>query len=283
MMSYAHHNNKIKNASSFHFSVMIGIIAGTGFYDLIEGAEDVSVDTPYGEPTGTIKKGRIGDVEIIFLARHGEKHDYPPHKVNYRANIYALKKLNVDRIIAFAAVGSLKEGMKPGDFVVSDNFFDRTKSRECTFYDGILSPEEKRVAHISIAEPFCSDLREIAIKSMQELKIAHHKKGTCICIEGPRFSTRAESEIFRKWGLDIINMTLVPEVVLARELAMCYVNISMVTDYDVWHGEPVSAQMVIQTVKKNQDNAKKLLLNMLPEIKDRECDCGDVLEGAFQV
>jgi 5'-methylthioadenosine phosphorylase len=262
---------------------MIGIIGGTGFYDLLENDEYVIVDTPFGKPTGTLKRGKIGSENVIFLARHGENHTHPPHKINYRANIYAMKKLGVDRIIAFASVGSLKEEIKPGDFVVSDNFFDHTKSRNLTFYDGIDSADEKRVIHISIPEPFCPELREIAISTLMDLKFPFHRAGTCVCIEGARFSTKAESEIFRSWALDTINMTLVPEVVLARELGMCYVNISTITDYDVWHSEPVSAQMVMKTAKKNQENSEKFLVEMISRIGKKSCDCEEVLKDAFQV
>jgi len=214
------------------------------------------------------------------LPRHGKKHQYPPHQINYRANLFAFKKLGVERIIAPCAVGSLKPKIKPGDFLICDQFIDRTKGRFDTFFNG------PKVAHISMAEPYCPELRKIAIKSCQKLKIPFHKKGRVVIIQGPRFSTKAESRYFAKFS-DIINMTQYPEVVLARELKMCYLNISLVTDYDVGLKgradiKPVTTQEVIRIFKKNNQKVKVLILEMIKNIPtQRKCKCSYYLKEAF--
>ena len=255
---------------------MIGIIGGTGFYSLLEDAERVKVFTPYGNPSAIPYVGKINGVDVVFIPRHGEGHTIPPHRVNYRANIWAMKELGVERIIGVQAVGSLKEDYKPGEIVFPDQFIDFTKGvRDFTFYEG------GKVAHISVADPFCPELRKLAIETAEELNIPYHPEGTYIVIEGPRFSTRAESRMFRMFG-DIIGMTLVPEVVLARELGMCYLSIAMITDYDVWAEKPVDTKEVIETMKKNEEKVRKLLVNLLPKIpRERHCGCGDVLKNAF--
>ncbi len=256
---------------------MIGIIGGTIFSDseFFEKIEQRKINTPYGPPSSELVFGVLGSKKVVFLARHGNEHTIPPHKINYRANIWALFSVGVGRVVSFSAVGSLKEEIKPGDFVIPDNFFDWTKSRKNTFYDG------PKVGHIEIAEPFCPDLRAQIINSCKKLDIPYHANGTCICIDGPRFSTRAESNIFRKWGLDIINMTLVPEVVLAREKGMCYANIGMVTDYDVWKEEKVSLDNIRDVIKSNENNIKLLLKHVLSNLGQKTCSCEKVLENAF--
>ena len=259
----------------------IGIIGGTGVYDpkLIENAEEVEIDTQYGAPSDKITVGTYLGKKVAFLPRHGKGHKIPPHKINYRANISALKELGVKRILAPQAVGSLQEKFKPGNLVIPDQFIDRTNSRQTTFFDG------PQVCHISVADPFCNELRDLLIKTGKELKFPIHDKGTYICIQGPRFSTRAESDLFRKvFKADIIGMTLVPEAVLAREAEICYSSISMVTDYDCWKkGHAVSTEEIIKTIKANEDKVKKMLQAVLPKISSerKKCGCGSALKGAL--
>jgi len=258
-------------------SAEIGIIGGTGVYDpgLFKDPRSIKVYTPYGEPSDYVTIGTFKGKKVAFLPRHEKGHRIPPHKINYRANIWAFKELGVKRIIAPSAVGSLKEEMEPGHIVIPDQFIDRTRSRASTFYEGGF------VCHVSTADPFCLDLRKIAISTAKKLKLDLHKDGTYVCIEGPRFSTRAESKMFRQWGAHIIGMTLVPEVVLAREQEICYVNIATVTDYDVWADKPVSADEVVETLKKNVDKTKKMLEDIIPQIPSkRNCLCSKALEGA---
>lgn len=257
----------------------IAIIGGSGLYDptfFDETPEEVKVYTPYGLPSGFITVGTIQGKGVAFLARHGRKHVLPPHRINFRANIWALKELGVERVITVSAVGSLREDYKPGDFVCPDQFIDMTKTRQYTFFEG------PTVAHISMADPFCPELRELIVKVAKELNLKMHEKGTYICIEGPRFSTRAESMLWRSWGCDIIGMTLVPEVNLAREAQMCYATIAMITDYDVWAERPVTAEEVVKVMKENVEKAKKLLYELIPKVPlKRKCDCGRSLETAL--
>ena len=256
----------------------IGIIGGTGVYSegMLKNVKLAKVTTPYGEPSSRIRIGNFKGKKIAFLFRHGEKHSIPPHKVNSHANIDSLKKLGVERIIGIAAVGSLKNKIKPGDIVIPDQFIDMTKRRKLTFYDG------PKVAHISMADPFCGEMRGLVCRKMKLLNTRFHKKGTYLCIEGPRFSTRAESRLWRLMKADIIGMTLIPEAVLARERGICYLSIANVTDYDCWKGEAVSAEDVIQTMKKNTENVKKILEKLIPSIpKERRCECAKALENAF--
>ena len=256
----------------------IGIIGGTGIYDpgLLEDSKDIKVFTPYGKPSDFITIGVFKGKKIAFMPRHGKGHQIPPHNINYRANIWSLKQLGVTRIIAPAAVGSLKEELKPGDIVIPDQFIDRTTGRSSSFYDG------GQVCHISTADPFCPELSEIAFKAGKELNLPIHKDGTCVVIQGPRFSTKAESKLFRSWGADIINMTIVPECVLAREAEICYVPIATITDYDVWKEGLVSVDEIIKTLKENVDKTRKLLEVMMPRIpEERSCICKDALKGAI--
>ena len=258
--------------------VKIGIIGGSGIYDpdIIEVVEEKKIYTPYGLPSDSIKIGILGGKKIAFIPRHGRKHQLPPHKVNYRANIWALKELGVERVIAVSAVGSLRTDYKPGDFVCTDQFIDMTKKRNYTFYDGPI------VAHVSMADPFCPELRELCINSGNKLGIKIHERGTYVCIEGPRFSTRAESRLWKSFGADIIGMTLVPEVNLAREARMCFVNIAMITDYDVWAERPVTAHEVEKVMKENIQKVKDLLKKFVPLIPDsRSCKCGKYMDEAI--
>ena len=260
--------------------VDIGIIGGTGVYDsgLLTDAEQVEIYTPYGATSGKITVGTYAGKRVAFLGRHGDGHRIPPSKVPYRANIWALKELGVTKIISPRAVGGLHPETKPGDLVVSDQFIDQTKSREYTFYTG------GQVCHISTAEPFCSELRKLAIETLDELGVCHHKTGTEVCIEGPRFSTRAESIYFRDaLKADVIGMTLVPECILAREKEICFLSIAMVTDYDAWSDEPVDNAMVLRVMQKNLDTIRSLLLKLLPRIPEGQhgCGCGNSLENAL--
>ncbi|MBD3207366.1 S-methyl-5'-thioadenosine phosphorylase [Candidatus Bathyarchaeota archaeon] len=253
----------------------IGIIGGTGVYDpdILEEPKDVKISTPFGATSSLITVGTYEGKNIAFLSRHGPSHQIPPHKIPNQANIWALRKIGVKRIIASSAVGSLREDYKPGDFVMTDQFIDRTKKRLDTFYEG------GQLCHISAADPICPQIHEYFVEHARKLELKVHPSGTYICIEGPRFSTRAESKLFRQWGCDIIGMTLYPEVILAREAQLCYVSIAMVTDYDVWAEKPVSAQEVIETMEKNSENFKKLIMTALPEFPEKRlCDCGESLK-----
>ena len=265
----------------------IGIIGGSGLYEFFKdlprqqaGGKWVEVKTPYGKPSDKIFLTEYKEKKIAFLPRHGRKHQFPPHKINYRANLFAFKKLGVKRIIAPAAAGSLQLNVKRGDFVVCDQFVDRTNSRKDTFFDG------PRTIHVSLADPYCPELRNIVIKACQKNKIRVHKKGTVVVIQGPRFSTRAESKWFTKMGWEVINMTQYPEAILARELEMCYVNISLITDYDVGLAgqkgiKPVTTDEVIKVFGQNIENVKKVILNMIEFIPEEQgCKCNEALKGA---
>jgi len=262
----------------------IGIIGGSGFYQFLKGKE-IAISTPYGQPSDKILISKYNNKKIAFLPRHGKAHQFPPHKIPYLANIYAFFKLGVERIIAPCAVGSLKAEIKPGDFVICDDFFDFTKNRINTFYDGKFGKVSKKVFHISSVNPFCPELRNLAIEYCKKLTFPFHKKGTILIIEGPRFSTKRESNFFRKIG-DVINMTAFPEIILARELGMCYLNISLVTDYDVGlkgrkEIKPVTFKMISEIFKKNNEKLKKLILEIIKNLPEkRECNCPDVLKEA---
>ena len=255
----------------------IGIFGGTGIYDsgLLENSKEITVDTPYGKTSDSITIGEFNGRNIAFMPRHGKKHTIPPHLINFRANIWAFKDLGVKRIIAPSAVGSLKEEFEPGHFALPSQFIDFTKSRKGTFSD------DGRVIHISVADPFCPELQQIILDVTREQEIKIHNDCTYVCIEGPRFSTKAESKFFRTTGADIIGMTLVPECQLAREAQICYVSISTVTDYDVWAEKPVTAKEVMTTLAKNVELTKKLLtfvIDQIPEVKS--CSCEKALEEA---
>jgi 5'-methylthioadenosine phosphorylase len=256
----------------------IGIIGGTGVYDQesFEDVKEIKVFTPFGETSDLVSVGVYRNVKVAFIPRHGRNHTIPPHRVNYRANVWALKQLGAKRIIASAAVGSLREDYGPGTFVVPDQFIDRTKKRLDTFYEG------GQVCHISAADPFCEQLRPFFIKTAKKQGLDVKENGTYVCIEGPRFSTRAESRLFQMWKADVVGMTVYPECVLAREAELCYVSICMVTDYDVWAESPVSTKEVIEKAHKSNEDLKKLILEALPQIpKARECKCGSALKDAL--
>ena len=255
----------------------IGIFGGTGIYDsgLLSDSKEITIDTPYGKTSDSITIGKFNGRKIAFMPRHGKKHTIPPHLINFRANIWAFKELGVKRIIAPSAVGSLKEEFQPGHFALPSQFIDFTKSRKGTF------SENGKVIHISVADPFCPELQNVVLDVAKNQEIQIHKDCTYVCIEGPRFSTKAESKFFRTTGADIIGMTLVPECQLAREAQICYVSISTITDYDVWAEKPVTAKEVMETLAKNVEMTKKLLtlvINKIPEKKS--CSCEKALEEA---
>ncbi len=258
----------------------IGVIGGTGLYQ-IEGLTDVQemkIKTPFGDPSDAITLGKLGGVEVAFLPRHGRGHRLSPTEVPYRANIYALKSLRVERIIAVAAVGSLKEKIKPMDIVIPDQIIDRTRNRVNTFFGGGI------VSHIAFAEPYCPVLSDILYESAHETGVRVHDGGTCIIMEGPQFSTRAESELYRSWGADIIYMTGLPEAKLAREAEICYSTIAIVTDYDCWNEtvESVSTEMIIFNLLRNVGTAKqiiKLAVTRLPQTRD--CLCTTALKNTI--
>jgi len=255
----------------------IGIFGGTGIYDsgLLQDSKEITIDTPYGKTSDSITIGFFQDRNIAFIPRHGKKHTIPPHLINFRANIWAFKELGIQRIIAPSAVGSLKEEIKPGNFALPSQFLDFTKSRKGSFSD------DGKVIHISMAEPFCPELQKTVLKVAQKKTITMHNDCTYVCVEGPRFSTKAESKLFKSIGADIVGMTLVPECQLAREARMCYVSISMVTDYDVWAEKPVTAKKVMETLSSNVEKTKEMLTVLIKEIpQTRNCLCEEALTEA---
>lgn len=261
-------------------SVSLAIIGGSGLYSMegLKDAKEYTVDTPFGKTSAPIIVGTLEDAHIAFLARHGIGHHLTPGEVPYRANIYALKTLGVERIISVSACGSLREEYAPGSVVIPDQIFDHTSGRARSFFgDGL-------VAHIGVADPFCSDLSSQLIAALKSAGATTHVGGKFITIEGPRFSTRAESIAYRAWGMSIVGMTACPEAFLAREAEMCYSTMAHVTDYDVWHVSkaPVTVEMVIQTLNTNtkiaQEAIRNLILNLRP---DRKCDCKNALSAAL--
>ncbi|MFH1637771.1 MAG: S-methyl-5'-thioadenosine phosphorylase [Candidatus Woesearchaeota archaeon] len=258
--------------------VKIGIIGGSGVYDpeLFEDTKTVKVHTPYGRPSAMPVTGKYKGIDMVFLPRHGEGHCINPSEVNFRANVWAMKELGVTHILATSAVGSLKEEYRPGELVLVDQFIDRTTKRQSSFFMG------QKVCHISMADPGCNYLRELLASTAKKLKLDVHEKGTCVVIEGPRFSTRAESNVFRSWNADIIGMTMVPEVVLAREAEICYQTIAMVTDYDCWKTDNVvTLDEVLEMMKKNVEKVKKLVSATIPLIGDKDCSCRTALNCAL--
>ena len=253
--------------------IKIGIIGGSGLDDpeLLQDQVELAMDTPYGRPSSVLTCGRIAGVEVAILARHGKKHTITPTNVNYRANIWALKEHGCTHILAATAVGSLREEIEPGHLVFPGQFIDFTRKRQTTFFDG------DAVVHTPMAEPFCPNLRQLLAKSARELDIPHHTEKTVITIEGPRFSTRAESHMFRFWNADVINMSTVPEVALAREKKIHYVSAAMSTDYDCWREgeESVTFEMILATMKKNAASVLNLFLHVIPRITEYDDVCND--------
>ncbi|MBV8728005.1 MAG: S-methyl-5'-thioadenosine phosphorylase [Candidatus Eremiobacteraeota bacterium] len=258
----------------------IGVFGGSGFYSLIENAREITLETPYGPPADALAIGEIAGRQVAFLPRHGKKHQLPPQAINYRANAYAMKMLGVTRIIGPTACGSLRIDVKPGAMVVADQVVDRTHGRKDTFFDGPIT------THVSFADPYCAQLRPIAIKALRDLDITTHERGTIVVITGPRFSTRAESKWYADAGWEVINMTNYPECYLARELEICYVNISLITDYDVGlEGQagvkPVSHHEVIEVFNRNNARVKDAIYSIIANTpRERTCECGHALQGA---
>jgi 5'-methylthioadenosine phosphorylase len=261
-------------------SPVLAIIGGSGLYRFpsLENTQTVEIDTPFGQPSSPIITGELFGKNIVFLARHGLGHVYLPSEVNYRANIYALKELGVPRIVSISACGSLREDFKPGEIVIPDQIVDLTRSRSRTFFgDGI-------VAHIGAADPFCKDLSSQLIQAVRSTRAITHKGGTYITIEGPRFSTKAESNLYREWGMSVIGMTACPEVFLAREAEICYATMAHVTDYDVWHSseKPVTVDMVLETLNQNTGIAQDAVIELVKNLpENRDCECDQNLKDAI--
>jgi len=257
-----------------------GVIGGTGLCDpkLLKNIQEITLDTPYGQPSGPITVGELSGRVVAFLPRHGKLHTIRPTDINVRANIWALKRLGVKRILAASTVGSLREDYQPGDVVFCDQFIDRTTRREQSFY----TLQEGKVCHISVAEPMCPQLHNVLIDTAKTLNIQHHKTGTYICIEGPRFSTKAESKLYQQWGADIIGMTMVPEVVLSREAEICYANISTVTDYDCWKDHAVCVDDIVNIMKTGVENVKRIITEAITKTPNTPtCACNQALKSAF--
>ncbi len=258
----------------------IGIIGGSGLYDMpgFEGKQEIEIETPFGAPSDGFTVGTLSGRKVAFLPRHGRGHRISPSELNFRANIFAMKLLGVERILSLSAVGSLKEEHRPLDFVIPDQFFDRTSRRISTFFsDGL-------VAHISFADPVCPELSRIAEGAAQAAGITAKRGGTYLCMEGPAFSTRGESNIYRSWGMDVIGMTNLQEAKLAREAEICYVTVAMVTDYDCWHPahDAVTVDDIIQNLNANSANAQKLVAEAVAAMPaGRTCKCGSSLKHAI--
>lgn len=259
----------------------LGVIGGSGLYDLegLEDIEEVEVETPFGYPSDRLVCGWYHGTKLVFLPRHGRGHRLLPGEVPYQANIYALKSLGVDKILSVSAVGSMQEGFAPGDMVIPDQFFDRTSgSRPRSFFgDGL-------VAHVAFADPVCAPLSKALAESVRDVQVPVHEGGTYLCIEGPQFSTRAESEIFRQWQVAVIGMTNLPEARLAREAEMCYATLAMVTDYDCWHDthESVSVTSVLQVMQHNVQAAKQIIPALVERLPDSgACDCQQALANGL--
>jgi 5'-methylthioadenosine phosphorylase len=262
-------------------SVSIGIIGGSGLYDMAEltGREEVVVETPFGPPSGPYVTGTLGGTRVAFLARHGAGHRLLPSELNFRANIYGFKTLGVEQILSASAVGSLKEEYKPTDLVIPDQFFDRTRGRISTFFGNGI------VAHVAFAHPICDRLAHLAYSAAQHAGATVHRGGTYVCMEGPQFSTRAESLLYRSWSMDVIGMTNLQEAKLAREAEICYVTIALVTDYDCWHPEhdSVTVEMVVATLNANARMAQQVIANAVSRLAGgaRTCACGSALATAI--
>jgi 5'-methylthioadenosine phosphorylase len=255
----------------------IGLFGGSGFYSFLEDSEEFFVQTPYGAPSDKVTVGEVRDRTVAFLPRHGRAHTIPPHGINYRANLWAMRELGVTRLIAPCAAGSLRADVAPGELVVCDQVVDRTGGRADTFHDGPV------IMHVGFADPYCPELRELAIEAGGELGLPMRPTGTVVVIQGPRFSTRAESAFYARQGWEVINMTQYPEVALARELEMCCLNISLITDYDVGiEGVPaVTAAEVGRVFHENNEKLRRLLVELIPRIPEkRVCPCATALEEA---
>lgn len=269
-------------------NVTLGIIGGSGLYSMpgLQETQQLDLTTPFGKPSAPVAVGVLEGVRAAFLARHGIGHTISPAEINFRANIYALKSLGVERIVSISAVGSLREDYAPGDIVIPDQLLDFTRGRIGTFFEGGL------VTHVGVADPFCPDLSQRVYRAVRSAGADTHRGGAMITIQGPRFSTKAESNVFRSWGMSLIGMTTAPEAFLAREAEICYAVMAHVTDYDVWHvsEQPVTVDMVIETLKKNATIAQAALVNLARDLNpdtttsislDRTCECPHALATAL--
>lgn len=259
---------------------LIGIIGGSGLYQIdgLKLLEEIKLTTPFGDPSDAFLKGEFSGQPVVFLSRHGRGHRISPSEINFRANIWGMKKLGVDGIIAVSAVGSLKKEVVPGHMVIVDQFIDRTRGRVSTFFT------EGVVAHITFADPFCQSLRKVLIQAGHSVGATVHEKGTYVCMEGPQFSTRAESNLYRQWGADVIGMTNLQEAKLAREAELCYATIALSTDYDCWHEghEDVTIGAVLEVLQKNVATAQNMIRWALSHLVEREkCECGKALAHAI--
>lgn len=259
---------------------IVGVIGGSGLYHIpgLEDSREIRLDTPFGAPSAPLVTGRLEGREIVFLARHGIGHHISPSEINFRANIYALKSLGVERIVSISACGSLREAYIPGEIVIPDQLFDFTRNRKRTFFEGGL------VAHVSVAEPFCPRLSGEIFEAVRETGARVHRGGAFITVEGPRFSTRAESNTYRAWGMSLIGMTTSPEAFLAREAEMCYAVMAHVTDYDVWHvsEKPVTVESVIEILHRNTEVAQNAIRNLVRRLTpQRSCECPNALATAL--
>jgi 5'-methylthioadenosine phosphorylase len=258
----------------------IGVIGGSGLYEMegLTAIERKKVETPFGAPSDEYVTGRLGDARMVFLPRHGRGHRIAPHEINFRANLYGMKSLGVEWIISISAVGSMQEHIRPGDMVIVDQFYDRTKTRASTFFgDGV-------VGHVAFADPICKNLAKVLGDASEKVGARTHRGGTYLCIEGPQFSTRAESRIYRQWGVEVIGMTNLTEAKLAREAEICYSTVALATDYDCWHEgeEDVTVDAVIATIKKNVENAKAIIREAAVRIPaERKCGCPRAAENAI--
>jgi len=255
----------------------VGVFGGSGFHAFLDQVEELEVETPYGPPSAPVAIGEVGGRRVAFLPRHGRRHELPPHRIPYRANVWAMRELGVRRLLGPCASGALRPDLALGEFVVCDQFVDRTSGRADTFHDG---PE---TTHVSAADPYCPELRRLLVETATEFGIPVRDGGTVVVVQGPRFSTRAESRWFQSMGWDAINMTGYPECHLARELELCYATVAMVTDYDVGveGGEPVSAERVVEVFRRNNERLRELLFAVIPKIgPQREDICATALRGA---
>jgi len=259
---------------------ILGVIGGSGLYEMegMRNVRTVTVRTPFGDPSDAITVGELGGKILAFLPRHGRGHRLSPSQINFRANVYAMKKIGANAILSISAVGSMKEGIRPGDIVVVDQFFDHTKFRPNTFFEGGIA------GHIAFADPVCPALSGIAFEAARKVVRRVHRGGTYLCMEGPAFSTRAESNIYRKWGVDVIGMTNLPEAKLAREAELCYAALALATDYDCWHEteEDVNVEAILAILKRNVENSKKIVREAARRLPiPGGCGCGDALKYAL--
>jgi 5'-methylthioadenosine phosphorylase len=257
----------------------VGVFGGSGFYAFLDDVTRVPIHTPYGPPSAPAAVGTVEGTSVAFLPRHGDHHELPPHRVNYRANVWAMRELGVTRIIGPCAAGSLQPHVRPGDFVLCDQLVDRTSGRDDTFFDGGV------VGHVSFADPYCDELRSVLAQAAADVGVEAHASGTVLVVQGPRFSTRAESAWYRSAGWEVINMTQYPEAFLARELGICYAGVALVTDYDtglegIPGVEPVTMEAVFDMLARNVERTKSLLVSAIPRIPEaRSCACGSALSS----